>query len=71
MQERQSPNEPDHQIVRFAALMEEPGQRRLDRLQIAKQRLIDDLVEIGRRGVRDDRLDVLGGDLRTFPAHRA
>ena len=67
-------------MVRFAALMEESGQRRLDRRQVAEQRLIDDLVEIGRRGVGYDRLDVLGGDggfspriehqLGDFPARR-
>src|SRR5271156_2712083 len=67
-------------MVRFAPVMEESGKRRLDRRQVAKQRLIDDLVEIGWRGVGYDRLDVLGGDrgfsprikhqLGDFPARR-
>ena len=64
MQQCQSRDEPDHQIVRLAPLVEEPGKRRLDRRQVAEQGVVDDLVEIGWRRVGDNGLHVFRGDLR-------
>ena len=58
MDERQPLNEPDHHQVAVAALAEIARGRRRRALEIADQRLIDQLVQRRRRGVDNDRLDI-------------